>query len=994
MSRLGFGPSNLRFALACLGVAVGLSAPLGSNLRSEVLLADEAADPSARTQRAEDVAARPAAADQLAESDGSLSEAELRRSIREIGYLSTFFGRLAAYEAAAERRSYWEDLRLGYAAAAGRLGRLLDQGGLTLADLPAGRRGSLGEAGIVIDTTLDGAWQPEQLRRERAAGEDDWRHSHRLSAAIFEGLAGLEGYERWIWFDSHLKRSPTAGTLEPGREAVAGPLLTRYWFAKDWHLWASVAAKAADERRLRTLWTTRRDALAAQAERAVEETRAKLGTAWHAALAANWQQHVATAEEIAATFAGVGAMAGFFPEARGEAVEAEPEATPKPRDPTRREEITALRGRLAELEGRIGQLGGQLRQSRDEASRLERELGAARDLAGAREAEDDRLTRAYAELEAAQLADQQRLAELEAERKASLDRVAELEAARAADQSRVAQLELRLAALREELSASLEQSSAIEGALSETQRDAGSIGSEQDKLRQLMQTQGRQIAAERRRVAELEQRLSTMVAQLEESRGEIDRYQAQIQENQGELSRYRDEMRATGEELSRYREELDAAQDRQSESMLSLARAFGTGQTAVIVLGVVLLLLSVMTIAVLLRRTAAAGATAPVAPARDRGGQAAANGRTATRNRTPSATPSRTAEPDRAESEALAARKDAPRDRLLALAGERIEVAIPILVRSEALTDADLIGIIRRTTTRHRLAIAMRPTLSRGVVDALVATGDAKVAAAVLQNDAAEITPEAFGRLAEQAAAAPALKAALLERPGLPAALRDRLEDAAKPSETATAADATVAKEERGLPETEVPSPAAEAPQQDLAAKLQAAAAKLDAAAVEEAAARDRKATEAEPETRSPAAADATEEDAPSAPAASGEVAPHALIEALRQGKLELFEALFGKMTGLRPPRLQQVIYGAGGENLAIACRALGLGKPLMTSIFIWSRKGRADLGVVNPRELSQAMTVFDETSPEAAQDMIAAWIEGDAIPGEWDRRLHGPAAE
>ena len=99
-------------------------------------------------------------------------------------------------------------------------------------------------------------------------------------------------------------------------------------------------------------------------------------------------------------------------------------------------------------------------------------------------------------------------------------------------------------------------------------------------------------------------------------------------------------------------------------------------------------------------------------------------------------------------------------------------------------------------------------------------------------------------------------------------------------------------------------------------------------------------------------------------------------------------------MTGLRPPCLQKVVYGAGGENLAITCRALGLGKPVMTSIFIWSRKGRADLGPVNPRELSGAMTAFDETSPEAAQDMISAWIQGEAIPGEWNRRLHGPAAE
>ena len=115
MSRLGFGPSSLRFALVCLGIAVGLSAPLGPNLRSEVLPADEATSPFARSQRVEVANARPAVGNQLAEDDGSLGEAELRRSIRAIGHLGTFFGHLAARESPAKRSSYWEDLRLGYA---------------------------------------------------------------------------------------------------------------------------------------------------------------------------------------------------------------------------------------------------------------------------------------------------------------------------------------------------------------------------------------------------------------------------------------------------------------------------------------------------------------------------------------------------------------------------------------------------------------------------------------------------------------------------------------------------------------------------------------------------------------------------------------------------------------------------------------------------------------------------------------------------------------
>lgn len=852
MSRLGFGPSNLRFALACLGVAVGLSAPLGPNLRSEVLLANEAASPSARLLRVEVADARPAAGDQLAKEDGSLSEAELRRSIRDIGHLSTFFGHLATQDPTAERRSYWEDLRLGYAAAASRLGGLLNSGGLTVGDLPAGQRASSGGAGILIDSTLDGAWRPDEVRRARAAGQDDWKHTHRLTTAVFESLASLESYGRWSWFDVHLKRSPTAGVMEPGSESVAGPLLTRYWFAKDWHLLASVAGKAASERTARELWAARRAELATQAGMAVEETRDGLGEAWYTALSANWQQQAAEAKVIAATHFDVEAMAGLFPEPSAKT------AAPP----------------------------------------------------------DDQLTRAYAELEAAQQADQRRLAELETEHRTNQQRVAELEAARVADLARV---------------------------------------------------------------AELEQRLSTMVAELDGSRSEIDRYQTQIQENQAELTHYRAEMQATGEVLSRYRENLDAAQDRQPQSTTALIQSFSSGQTALIGLAIVLLLLSMMTIAVLLRRSTAAGAADETPPSQapngalpggDGQGAAPSDGIASSAQ-----APSRKAMTDRTESEALAALKDPPRDRLLALAEDRIEIALPILVHSEALTDADLIEIARDATAQHRVAIATRRNLGRLVVDALVATGEAKVLAAVLQNTASEITTETLDKLAKLAEGRPDLKAALLERPGLPATFRER------------------------LAATEEPTPPNEAPRQNLAAKLQAAAAELDAAAAEQEAARNQEAAAAkEAQLADDPTQNARGEDAPAAPdstsTATGEVSPHALIEALRQGKLELFEALFGKLTGLRPPRLQQVIFGADGENLAVACRALGVSKPVMTSIFIWSRKGRSDHGMVNPRELSNAMTVFDATLPEAAQETVSAWIQGDAIPGEWDRSVHGPAAE
>ena len=51
-------------------------------------------------------------------------------------------------------------------------------------------------------------------------------------------------------------------------------------------------------------------------------------------------------------------------------------------------------------------------------------------------------------------------------------------------------------------------------------------------------------------------------------------------------------------------------------------------------------------------------------------------------------------------------------------------------------------------------------------------------------------------------------------------------------------------------------------------------------------------------------------------------ITPEFLIQVLRQGEITLFEALFGKLSGLPAPRLQRVLYDSGGDGLAIACRA------------------------------------------------------------------------
>jgi uncharacterized protein (DUF2336 family) len=103
-------------------------------------------------------------------------------------------------------------------------------------------------------------------------------------------------------------------------------------------------------------------------------------------------------------------------------------------------------------------------------------------------------------------------------------------------------------------------------------------------------------------------------------------------------------------------------------------------------------------------------------------------------------------------------------------------------------------------------------------------------------------------------------------------------------------------------------------------------------------------------------------------------VTPDFLVQVLRQGEIPLFEALFGQLSGLKAPRLQNVLYDSGGEGLAIACRAMAMPKPTFATIFLLSRRGRTGNQIVDPRELSRALLLFDKIAPAAATEVMVGW--------------------
>jgi len=82
---------------------------------------------------------------------------------------------------------------------------------------------------------------------------------------------------------------------------------------------------------------------------------------------------------------------------------------------------------------------------------------------------------------------------------------------------------------------------------------------------------------------------------------------------------------------------------------------------------------------------------------------------------------------------------------------DEITVAAPVLIRSERLTDADLIENANTKSQEHLLAIAQRLKLSERVTDVLVERGDHRVVHKVVRNKGAHFSLAGYGRLTVRA---------------------------------------------------------------------------------------------------------------------------------------------------------------------------------------------------------------------------------------------------
>ena len=286
----------------------------------------------------------------------------------------------------------------------------------------------------------------------------------------------------------------------------------------------------------------------------------------------------------------------------------------------------------------------------------------------------------------------------------------------------------------------------------------------------------------------------------------------------------------------------------------------------------------------------------------------------------------------------LAKRDDAPRELILALANDEIEVAHPLLIESTVLHEADLIELVRHRTQAHQLAIAMRRELPEGVSQSLVDTGDVSVITRLIENEDAKISDSLMDYLVAESKHVDSFQNPLINRADLPPDL------ARKMYWWVSAAVRQHIVENFSVDPTEIDDSI-------------------------EAVVKDRIETEAI-SGGGPTEAESAAREIDS----QGKLTEEFLVDLLEDGEVSLFEASFARATGIPIKLARRMLYEPGGEGLAMACKAGGFSADMFTKLYQLTRKASSSQEVFDERELVRLVDFFDCMRTPSAEAIVKRW--------------------
>lgn len=294
----------------------------------------------------------------------------------------------------------------------------------------------------------------------------------------------------------------------------------------------------------------------------------------------------------------------------------------------------------------------------------------------------------------------------------------------------------------------------------------------------------------------------------------------------------------------------------------------------------------------------------------------------------------------------LAERRDPPRELILSLANDVIEVARPVLAKSQVLEDADLIDLILRHATDHHLAISEREAISESVSGTLLEAGDRDVAKALLRNEGARIDDGTMETLVVRSAHEPDLAEALVQRADLPEPLAMRMYS-------------WVGEELRGQIEERFEEDATPLWDDDDDAVGQAV----------------HDALEADLFGRAGERTDPVEEIGVYR-GTSTDYRPHprSLVRALKDGDVVRFEELFQDLTDMPRGSVARVLYDSGPEAVAIACKATAMERETFREILSLLHGGGNPAAYRQTPAFLKTVDYFDRIDRDGAARVLDAW--------------------
>lgn len=290
----------------------------------------------------------------------------------------------------------------------------------------------------------------------------------------------------------------------------------------------------------------------------------------------------------------------------------------------------------------------------------------------------------------------------------------------------------------------------------------------------------------------------------------------------------------------------------------------------------------------------------------------------------------------RALASRLADARHAPAELIRRLANDEISVAADILEQSQLLSDAELIAIVGRHGVPHARYIARRSVLPEPLTAALVALADEDVSAEVAQHPHAYISDRTMQALSDQALRFGAVREPLLHRGDVSVRMARKLywwvsEELRQSILRRFAIDST----DLDTALDEVLETLGEAGDADRGPGRDAVFARMQG---------------------------------------QGAITAAMMIALLRRGRYQAFPALLARFAGLPEDAVRALLQEAGGESMAVVCRGAGIEKSDFATVFLLSRAARPGEQVVDPRELSRVLILYDRVSAESAQRILASW--------------------